>query len=69
MALNPNLFPNGMPVPFTNELFVLARDGVEFEIDKIPGSVPFFLVPFRYPLTLLIIIIELGWEFAGFMIP
>ncbi|KGN59776.1 uncharacterized protein LOC101208147 [Cucumis sativus] len=38
MALNPNLFPNGMPVPFTNELFVLARDGVEFEIDKIPGA-------------------------------
>ncbi|KAG2706317.1 hypothetical protein I3843_05G087800 [Carya illinoinensis] len=38
MALNPQLFPNGMPVPFVNELFVLARDGVEFEIDKIPGS-------------------------------
>lgn len=37
MALNPQLFPNGMPVPFTNEMFVLARDGVEFEIDKIPG--------------------------------
>lgn len=38
MALNPQLFPNGMPVPFINELFVLARDGVEFEVDKIPGS-------------------------------
>ncbi|KAG6597720.1 SPAC29B12.11c [Cucurbita argyrosperma subsp. argyrosperma] len=38
MALNPNLFQNGMPVPFTNELFVLARDGVEFVIDKIPGA-------------------------------
>ncbi|GAB2281786.1 hypothetical protein Dimus_016352 [Dionaea muscipula] len=38
MALNPQLFPNGMPVPFANELFVLARDGVEFEVDKIPGS-------------------------------
>ncbi|OMO63763.1 hypothetical protein CCACVL1_02461 [Corchorus capsularis] len=38
MALNPQLFPNGMPVPFTNEMFVLVRDGVEFEIDKIPGS-------------------------------
>ncbi|GMH02642.1 hypothetical protein Nepgr_004481 [Nepenthes gracilis] len=38
MALNPQLFPNGMPVPFVNELFVLARDGVEFEVDKIPGS-------------------------------
>ena len=39
MAVNPQLFPNGMPVPFVNELFVLARDGVEFEVDKIPGSV------------------------------
>ncbi|XP_031098461.1 UPF0664 stress-induced protein C29B12.11c [Ipomoea triloba] len=38
MALNPQLFPNGMPVPFVNELFVLARDGVEFEVDKIPGA-------------------------------
>ncbi|XP_057773935.1 uncharacterized protein LOC130993176 isoform X1 [Salvia miltiorrhiza] len=38
MALNPQLFPNGMPVPFINEMFVLARDGVEFEIDKIPGT-------------------------------
>lgn len=39
MALNPQLFQNGMPVPFVNEIFVLTRDGVEFEIDKIPGSV------------------------------
>ena len=39
MAVNPQLFPNGMPVPFVNELFVLARDGVEVEVDKIPGSV------------------------------
>jgi len=38
MALNPQLFGNGMPVPFVNEMFVLARDGVEFEVDKIPGS-------------------------------
>ncbi|WCJ27046.1 hypothetical protein M5689_008821 [Euphorbia peplus] len=38
MALNPQLFDNGMPVPFVNEIFVLTRDGVEFEIDKIPGS-------------------------------
>ncbi|KAF5741242.1 hypothetical protein HS088_TW10G00238 [Tripterygium wilfordii] len=38
MALNPPLFPNGMPVPFLNEIFVLARDGVEFEVDKIPGA-------------------------------
>lgn len=39
MALNPQLFANGMPVPFVNEMFVLAREGVEFEVDKIPGSV------------------------------
>jgi hypothetical protein len=39
MAHNPQLYPNGMPVPFENELFVLARDGVEFEVDKIPGFV------------------------------
>ncbi|XP_038992630.1 uncharacterized protein LOC120116145 [Hibiscus syriacus] len=38
MALNPQLLPNGMPVPFTNEMFVLVRNGVEFEVDKIPGS-------------------------------
>ncbi|XP_057529166.1 uncharacterized protein LOC130807835 [Amaranthus tricolor] len=37
MAQNLQLFPNGMPVLFYGELFVLARDGVEFEIDKIPG--------------------------------
>lgn len=40
MALNPQLFPNGMPVPFVSEMFVLAREGVEFEVDKIPGFVP-----------------------------
>ena len=39
MALNPQLMPNGMPVPFVNEMFVLVRDGVEFEVDKIPGFV------------------------------
>ncbi|XP_073117723.1 uncharacterized protein [Elaeis guineensis] len=38
MALNPQLFANGMPVPFVGEMFVLARDGVDFEIDKIPGA-------------------------------
>ncbi|KAL3506155.1 hypothetical protein ACH5RR_031537 [Cinchona calisaya] len=38
MAVNPQLFPNGMPVPFVNEMFVLARDGVEFEVDKISGA-------------------------------
>ncbi|CAN1262276.1 UPF0664 stress-induced protein C29B12.11c [Linum perenne] len=37
MALNPQLLPNGMPLPFVNEMFVLARDGVEFNVDKIPG--------------------------------
>lgn len=37
MALNPQLFPNGIPVPFVNEMLVLARDGVEFEVDKILG--------------------------------
>ncbi|XP_044508691.1 UPF0664 stress-induced protein C29B12.11c-like [Mangifera indica] len=38
MALNPQLFNNGMPVPFVNEFFVLNRDGVEFNVDKIPGA-------------------------------
>ncbi|KAL6003671.1 hypothetical protein ACLOJK_023905 [Asimina triloba] len=38
MALNPQLFANGMPVPFSNEMFVLARDGVEFHLDKVPGA-------------------------------
>lgn len=38
MAVNPQLFQNGMPVPFTNELFVLARDAVDFEVDKIPEA-------------------------------
>ncbi|KAK4371874.1 hypothetical protein RND71_007258 [Anisodus tanguticus] len=36
MAVNPKVFPHGMPVPFLNELFVLASDGVDFEIDNIP---------------------------------
>lgn len=68
MALNPNLFPNGMPVPFTNELFVLARDGVEFEIDKIPGSVPYLLISFSIPITRPTIIIEVGGKFSGCLI-
>ncbi|KAK1434577.1 hypothetical protein QVD17_00324 [Tagetes erecta] len=38
MALNPNLYANGMPVAFVNEMFVLIRDGVEFQVDKIPGA-------------------------------
>ncbi|KAL0842955.1 hypothetical protein Bca101_016200 [Brassica carinata] len=45
MALNPQLMPNGMPVPFVNEMFVLVRDGVEFEVDKIPGFVFSFSSP------------------------
>ncbi|KAM3217932.1 stress-induced protein C29B12.11c [Capsicum annuum] len=36
MALNPKVFPHGMPIPFLNELFVFAIDGVDFEIDNIP---------------------------------
>lgn len=39
MALNPQLYGNGMPVAFVGEMFVLARDGVEFQVDKIPGFV------------------------------
>lgn len=39
MAENPQLFGNGMPVPFHGEMFVLARDGVEFHVDKIPSCV------------------------------
>ena len=46
MAVNPQLFPNGMPVPFVNEMFVLARDGVEFEVDKIPRLASFHRSPF-----------------------
>ncbi|KAK1281724.1 hypothetical protein QJS10_CPB22g00374 [Acorus calamus] len=38
MALNQPLYGNGMPVAFVGEMFVLARDGVEFEVDKIPES-------------------------------
>ncbi|XP_078433569.1 classical AGP protein [Wolffia australiana] len=37
MALNPELLSyTPMPVPFVNEMFVLTREGVEFEVDKIP---------------------------------
>ncbi|XP_016513139.1 uncharacterized protein LOC107830174 [Nicotiana tabacum] len=36
MALNPKLFPHGMPMPYLNELFVFASDVVDFEIDNIP---------------------------------
>nr|XP_004228894.1 UPF0664 stress-induced protein C29B12.11c-like [Solanum lycopersicum] len=37
MSLNPKLFVHGMPVPFIDELFVLASDGIEFQIDNIPS--------------------------------
>ncbi|KAJ7528369.1 hypothetical protein O6H91_15G000700 [Diphasiastrum complanatum] len=36
MAVNPQLFPNGLPMPFEGELFVLTREGVECQADKIP---------------------------------
>ena len=37
MALNPQLLPYmPMPMPFVSEMFVLTREGVEFEVDKIP---------------------------------
>lgn len=52
MAENPQLMGNGIPVAFVGELFVLARDGVEFEIDKIPGSSSFFsLISFSFGFT------------------
>jgi len=41
MALNPQLFGNSTPVPFVDEMFVLRRESVEFEVDKVaeaPGS-------------------------------
>jgi hypothetical protein len=37
MAVNPPLFAAaGMPLPFEAEIFLLSRQSVEFEIDKIP---------------------------------
>ncbi|KAJ0611372.1 hypothetical protein HanRHA438_Chr01g0018881 [Helianthus annuus] len=42
MALNPHLYGNGMPVAFVNEMFVLIRDGIEFEINNIHGSLSSF---------------------------
>jgi hypothetical protein len=41
MALNPQLYENSTPVPFVDEIFVLRRDAVDFEVDKVaeaPGS-------------------------------
>lgn len=61
MALNPQLLPNGLPVPFENEMFVLSRDGVEFEIDKIPGFVLAFTFQFNHPIvsfSLIVILIS-----------
>ncbi|KAJ0967854.1 hypothetical protein J5N97_024771 [Dioscorea zingiberensis] len=37
MTLNPQLFAIEMPIPFVNEMLILARDG--FQIDKILGHV------------------------------
>lgn len=37
MAVNPQLMPNGTPVPFVNEMMVLSREGVEFQVDKLPN--------------------------------
>ncbi|BBN13676.1 hypothetical protein MPTK1_6g05520 [Marchantia polymorpha subsp. ruderalis] len=40
MAVNPPLFGNGTPIPFVDEMFVLTRDSVEFNVDHpySPGS-------------------------------
>jgi len=38
MALNPPLYSNRMPEPFQNEVYVLVREAVEFEVNKIPGA-------------------------------
>ena len=35
MTSNPQLDAQGIPVPFVNEMMVLARDGVEFHVDHI----------------------------------
>eukprot|EP00250_Pteridium_aquilinum_P011260 c19943_g1_i2 orf=188-844(-) len=38
MAANPPLLPTGgMPLPFQAEMFLLTRQNVEFEVDKIPN--------------------------------
>lgn len=36
MAVNPQLYGNGTPVPFVDEMFVLTRDPVEFQVDNLP---------------------------------
>lgn len=35
MAVNPPVQGTGLPVPFSNEFFVLSRDKVEVEVDKL----------------------------------
>lgn len=52
MALNPQMYANGMPVSFIGEMFVLSRDGVEFEVDKIPELV---FSPFSFQYIFLIL--------------
>lgn len=51
MALNPQLFGNSTPVPFVDEMFVLRRESVEFEVDKVAEYVParpyFFVSQFQ----------------------
>jgi hypothetical protein len=49
MALNPQLYGNGTPVPFVDEIFVLRRDAVDFEVDKVAEYAP-TLVSFSFPL-------------------
>lgn len=40
MALNPQLYGNSTPVPFVDEMFVLRRDAVDFEVDKVAEYAP-----------------------------
>jgi hypothetical protein len=37
MAVNPQMYGNGTQVPFVDEVFLLRRESVEFQVDKIPG--------------------------------
>jgi hypothetical protein len=37
MVANPQMYGNGTPVPFVDEDFLLRRESVEFQFDKIPG--------------------------------
>eukprot|EP00246_Nothoceros_aenigmaticus_P010835 TRINITY_DN2772_c0_g1_i1.p1 TRINITY_DN2772_c0_g1~~TRINITY_DN2772_c0_g1_i1.p1 ORF type:complete len:201 (+),score=26.39 TRINITY_DN2772_c0_g1_i1:121-723(+) len=38
MAVNPQLLGDGLPVPFSNEFFVLTRDKVDFDVDKLADA-------------------------------